>query len=235
MALINMSKFSICIPCYEMQGRGLECLDFSLERIFRQTLKDIEVVISDDSENDKIEKLCSNWSELLNIKYIKNQGKKGSSANANNAIQNASGEIIKILCQDDYFIDSNSLQLTLDSFDFQKNWLVSSYWHSKDHINVFRQQIPKWNNRIYFDNTIGTHSSLSFINKNPILFDENLSWYMDCEYYFRLFLRYGEPQILEDPTVVQLLWPGQVTNTLVTDELVRNEQNYIMNKYKNLT
>ena len=46
---------SIAIPCYDINGKGGEVLDYSMNIINNQTFKDIEVVISDHSkigEND---------------------------------------------------------------------------------------------------------------------------------------------------------------------------------------
>jgi hypothetical protein len=147
----------------------------------------------------------------------------------NNAIKNCDGEIIQIMCQDDYFYGKNSLQKIIENFDKDKGWMCSKYMHTKDRLGLFKQQIPSWNPQIYLNNTIGTPSCLSFLNNDNIFFDENLTWLVDCEYYYRLFKKYGEPKILKDIIFIQYLWEGQLTQT-ITQELINTETAYVNNK-----
>jgi GT2 family glycosyltransferase len=83
----SIMKMSIAIPCYEMNGRGVEMLSHSLSVLKQQTFTDFEVVVSDHSVDNDIYNICQNQ-KLLNIKYIRNEQKRGSSsANINNAIK----------------------------------------------------------------------------------------------------------------------------------------------------
>ena len=52
-------KLDICIPTYEMRGKGVECLDFSLNRIKAQNYEANNIVICDSSSDDKIRILSS--------------------------------------------------------------------------------------------------------------------------------------------------------------------------------
>jgi len=231
-----MSLLSILIPCYNKNERGKELLAYSLSKIKIQTFKDFEIIISDNSEDDIILKYLETEKDL-NIKYTKNETKKTLACNMNNAIKNANAEILHIMCQDDYFYNKNSLQKIVDNFDKKIGWMVSMYMHTKDRLGLFKQQIPVWNNQIYLNNTIGTPSCLTLLNDNPPLLDENLNWFVDCEHYYRLFQKYGEPKILKDLIFVQYLWEGQVTGS-ITQELIDTEVAYIKNKYnigQNLT
>lgn len=228
-----MHTISVAIPCYEMGGWGSGFLQYSLDILKEQTFKDFDVVVSDHSKDAKVAKVCRLYSKYLDIKYIKNKNNRGSSsANINNCIVHSSGRIIKILCQDDYLIDQYALEKTANKFNYDKKWLITAYLHTKDRANLINRQTPRLNEKIYLENSIGTHSCLSILNDDPILFDENLIWYMDCEYYYRLYSRYGIPEILYEPTVIQLLWYGQVTNTLITQELEKKEREYVLNKYE---
>ncbi len=85
---------SICIPTYEQKGLGLKFLQHSLEVIAKQTYKDFEVVISDDSTyfaQAAIEQLCRKYPFT---RYFRNQTAKGISSNTNNAIIHAKGDLI---------------------------------------------------------------------------------------------------------------------------------------------
>lgn len=228
-------KLSIAIPCYEMREKGAEMLQFSLNILKEQVYTDFEIIVSDHSINKIIEQLCKKESKDLAIKYYRNTKKRGSSSsNMNNAIKHCSGDIIKILCQDDYLFGIDSLEKTVEAFDTKKKWLISSYLHTHDRIELFNYHYPNLSNNIVLDNHIGTPSCLTILNEEPLLFDENLIWFMDSEYYYRLLKNFGKPNVLLDPTVVQLLWQGQVTNTLINNDLVERERSYIEKRIKNI-
>jgi len=229
-----MPYISIAIPCYEMKGKGLDFLDFSFKQIKKQTFKDYEVVISDQSSDYSIQLLCENWSNQINIKYFRNEEKRGYfTANRNFGNKKCQGEIIKFLDQDDYLFDEQSLEKIVNVFDEKTNWLVSSYIHTYDRLNFFNYHIPSLNDRIYLINTIGSPTCLTIRNKDVILMDENLKWIGDAEYYKQLFDKFGIPKILLDITAVNYLWAGQTSISVAVEELRNKENQYVINKYEN--
>ena len=99
---------SVCIPCYEMSGEGHKYLEHNLNQLLIQDFKNFEVIVSDQSKNNEIKVLCDRYKNSLNLKYYPNtDGKKQASANTNYAMKKASGDIIKILFQDDYLFSKN--------------------------------------------------------------------------------------------------------------------------------
>ena len=223
---------SIAIPCYDMGGYGGKFLDYALSTISMQSYKDIEVVISDHSKDDNVLLVCIKWQQCLKIKYIRNEIARGSSSqNANNCIRNCRGQLIKILCQDDFLYDNLSIEKSVNAFTPDKNWLVSNYIHTNiDRTTVFNPHEPRLNDDLLFTNTIGTHSCLTIRNKDLIYFDEKLIWFMDCEYYTRLLKKFGLPIFLKDITMVQMQWIGQVTNTLADDTVRQKERMYLLER-----
>lgn len=229
---MNNPEISIAIPCYEMNNFGEYFLTQCLNSIKTQKFTDYEIVISDHSVNDSIEQLCIVLSNSLNIRYFRNSSGRGSSSNnINNAIKNCRGNLIKILCQDDYLYDENSLTKIINAFNSE--WLVSAYTHKHMNNNeLFNIQIPFISNDMLFINSIGTHSCLTIRNNNGLFFDEKLIWFMDSEYYKQLYSKYGPPAILNDITMIQTIWDGQVTNTLATQQIRNAEYAYLKQKYK---
>lgn len=231
-------KISIVIPTYEMHGNGVEFLLKNLEIFKSQTFQDFEVIISDHSLNEDIKNLCDSWSDILSIKYCKNTENIGnSSANLNNALKHVSGDIIKIIFQDDFLWDKNSLMNIKNAFELEpeKTWLISSSEHSKDGVTFYRTFIPscdieKLSNGI---NTISSPSVISFLNKDVLQFDENLIWMMDCDYYIRMYKKFGTPIILESVNVVNRVWSKQYNN-LISEERKKQETEYINNKLKTI-
>lgn len=207
---------SICIPCYEMHGRGKDFLDFNLEKIKEQTYQDFEVVISDHSQNEEVKSVCEKYSSLgMDVKYFKNENNRGNSSNnINNAISNSTGEIIKIIFQDDFLYHINSLKEISDSFSSKNiDWLVSASCHTTDGINFERFYYPRYTEDIMSgNNLISSPSVLSFKNTGDIWFDPNLVWLMDCDMYKRLYMRYGDPFYLNRINVVNRTWEGQYNN-----------------------
>ena len=229
-------KISICIPCYEMHGKGGDFLSFSLEKILDQTHKDYEVIISDHSESDIIMDVCTHYqSKGIDLKYLKNTQNRGnSSANINNAILNSSGEIIKILFQDDFLFHKRSLSHLNKIFSItNKPWIVTASCHSLDGKNFERDYYPRYTQDIMEgNNLISSPSVLSFKRSiNPILFDEKLVWLMDCDIYKRLYMEHGEPFYLNVINVVNRTWEGQFNNHIPLHRKMR-EIEYGRQKYK---
>ena len=63
------------------------------------------------------------------------------------------------------------------------------------------------------------------------MFDENLIWYMDCDYYKRCYDAFGAPKIVNDILTVNRVGPHQITNTLATNAVKESEFRYILKKY----
>jgi len=226
---------SICIPTYEMKGKGVEYLEHSFQIISSQTYNNIEIIISDHSISNTIRELCDKWGSKLDIKYYLNKNDRGvSSANINNALKKANGDIIKILFQDDFLYDESSIETQLVHFLGNHNhWLITACAHTNDGMNIFKPHYPKYHDNIqYGENTISSPSVLMFKNENVIEFDENLFWLMDTDYYKRMYDKFGLPSICNYITVVNREHPDQVSNTIATEERRKIELDYIINKYK---
>jgi len=220
---------SVCIPTYEMEGKGSKVLKRSLDILKTQTFKDFEVVISDNSEDNGIKDLCENIEyKSLKINYFRNPI-KGMAQNTNGAIKNAKGEIIKILYMDDYL--SNEFSLEQIAKNFSGHWMVTGCEHD-DGNHRYNSHYPKYNKKIYRgENTIGSPSVLSIKNENPLLFDENMTWLLDCDYYKRLYDLYGEPTILNNISVIIGTGIHQTTHIL-SDSVKKKELFYMAKKYK---
>jgi hypothetical protein len=229
-----MNFFSIAIPTYEMNGRGLEFLEYNFQKFSKQSFKDFEVVISDHSISDEIYNLCKEWSSKLNIKYIRNEEKRGNSSNnINNALRICSGKWIKILFQDDYLYTDDSMK---DLYDFiiknDPNWVATACESSNDGINCYRPFYPKWNDKIILgNNTISSPSVITIKNNNDnIIFDEELIWLMDVDFYQRKYNLYGEPNYLFKINVVNRTWGNRLSDT-ISEAIKNKEYSIIKNKY----
>ena len=218
---------SIAMPTYESFGLGAKFLKFQFEKFLTQTYKDFEIVISDQSRDEEIKKLCMQYEDRLNISYHKNNTNRGSiSHNTNNAIRNCSGELIKILFLDDFLWDETSLQKTVECFDDDTSWLATAYEHTNDGINFHTPEIPSYSSDILLGiNTIGNPSVITMRNtEDNIYLDEKLTWVVDLDFYEKMFAKHGAPKILREKTVAIRLWDKQMTHIIPRSIKIKEEK-----------
>lgn len=176
-------KLSIVLPTHEMDDRDYflrRCLD----SLWNQTFQDFEIVVTDNSEDNLIEDMCRFYH--TGIRYIRNPI-KGMAQNTNEGIRQAKGDWIKILYMDDYLLHDEVLEMGMKK-NYGKEWLIMG---SSNNAN------PYWTDDIYTGhNKLGSPSALMVRNKEPLLFDEKLTWLLDCDLYERYHEKFGEPTIM---------------------------------------
>lgn len=227
--------FSIAIPTYGYNGKGSDFLNFSLNILSKQSFTDFEVVISDHSTDDTIYNLIDKWKDKIDIRYVRNENGRGIiSPNINNAMSICTGIWIKILFQDDFLYDENSLENQYNFIKYSDDnlkWFMTKFYHSDDGINFYRLYYPVWNNNIWTGhNTMGCPSGMTLKNEDLIYFDNDLNWLMDCDYYQKMFIKHGEPSILDKITVVNRTWGARLTDT-IPQSLKDKEFNMLKQRY----
>ena len=147
----------------------------------------------------------------------------------NCGITKATGDIIKILCHDDYL--NGPLALEEIAIAWKGGWLVSGCIHDQGDGYLVNTHYAGWNDHIHRGfNTIGGLSVLAFENKDPLFFTEGLDWVVDIDFYKRAFLRYGLPRFLVTENVVIGYGPHQ-TSFKLTQEQRTNEINLMVQTY----
>ena len=180
----------------------------------------IVIPVSDMKNGDYFLKRCL---ETVNGQNYKNIGvitpKEGKVAhNLNYGVKQATGDIIKILCMDDYFTGPDSLNEIV--FNWSRKWLVTACLHH-DVDGVGYPHLPGWNDEIHKGfNTIGGLSVIAVENdkNDPLLFTEGLDWVVDVDFLKRAYLRYGLPKFLMSNNVVIGVGDHQLTRMLSEDQ-----------------
>lgn len=231
-------RISIAVPTWECYGRGVEFLDDLLRTIEIQTFKQYEVCISDHSKDDKILNKVKEFNDRVNIVYIKNnEGHGNGPLNTNRAIDMCVGEIIKVMFQDDFFYDDEALEKIHDEFEnSDKMWLVNGCNHTmNDGHSFYWDMYPKWNDKFLEGvNSISSPSVLSFKKEVSNRFDETLTYFMDCEFYYGMNEKYGQPIYLNDVLVSNRIGEYSVTTNVShknRDYYVNKETKYCKEKY----
>jgi hypothetical protein len=143
--------------------------------------------------------------------------------NTNSSIKKATGDLVKILYMDDWLAHPNALKEIVDNFEFQDDWLITGA-DTNPH--------PYWTDDIETgNNRLGSPSTLTMRRSRALMFDERMSWLLDCDLYKRLYEEYGPPKILDSVGVRIGVGDHQMTNILTNEEKLL-EHKLIKEKYE---
>jgi len=196
-----MPEISVCIPTYEFKGDGVKYLNDIFNGLAKQTFQDFEVVISDHSQDDEIRNYCFEQSEDFSITYMKNPNDRGFQAsNINCVMENADGRIIKLLMQDDIFVDDQALEKIKNKFDETNcKWLFHGFTHTTDGVETHRDCVPRWCDMMLEGrNLLGSPSCVALLNDSKLYLDTNLKLLVDTEFYHRMRFEHGTPEFIPD-------------------------------------
>ncbi len=104
MSSVNNPLVSVVIPTYK---RTVECVSKAVESVLNQTYQNVEIVVVDDSTSafegrTNTEKYIKSLN-ASNVVYIQNEKNLGGSLTRNRGIENANGEYITFLDDDDEY------------------------------------------------------------------------------------------------------------------------------------
>lgn len=100
-----MTRVSVLVPAYERP----DSLRKTLDSIMTQETDDYEVIITDDSPTDLVERVVREQPLQAKIRYERNPKRLGQAQNCNRAASLASGEYLKYLHSDDSFASPRAL------------------------------------------------------------------------------------------------------------------------------
>jgi glycosyltransferase involved in cell wall biosynthesis len=114
---------SIVIPTYNRclyRNNKRNPLMWCISSIKQQNFDGIEIIIVDDASTDKTNKkmkqLCSEDNKGIDIKYVKNQKRKGSSVSRNIGVNLASNDLVLFFDDDCIFMSKEALTSAVYSF-----------------------------------------------------------------------------------------------------------------------
>ncbi len=230
---------SICIPAY----KRVSFLKRLLDSIERQTYRQFEVVVTDDSPDNEVSDLCQSHPLSATIRYFKNQKQLGTPENWNESIRRAGGGWIKLMHDDDWFLDPKALKVFAAAV---VQYPATNFFFS-EYTNVFldggsnpgtRVHITReWQKRLERDprtllssNRIGPPSVVLHKNVPGILYDSTLKWLVDIDFYIR-FLQYSKLKLIAENLVAVGLGEEQVTKQVFRNPEVEIPENlYFLNK-----
>ena len=225
-------RVSFCIPTHDGNSRCQNYLFDIFHALSQQSNKNFNVWISDHSESDKVLNACTEYGDLFDIMYIPNKDHVGNiSANTNNALQNADGDILKVLFSDDFILTNNLVEELDKAFTDNVDWAVTGYAHTLDDGQThYNPKIPYYNDRLLEGvNTLSSPSILAMRRGIDMYFDEQLTMLMDCDMYYRLYKYHGDPVILKDYHISNREHKTQTQRTY--EHLLPKEIEYLKEKH----
>lgn len=99
-------KFSIIIPCYQVEEYLPECV----ESVLKQTYTDFELILVDDGSPDRVPEMCDEYVRKDSRVRVIHQKNAGLACARNAGITDAKGEYLICIDSDDYFSQNNILE-----------------------------------------------------------------------------------------------------------------------------
>ncbi len=232
-----VANISICIPAY----KRIEFLKRLLDSIAVQTYTDYDVIVSDDSPANDVEILCRLYAKKMTLKYYKNTSALGTPENWNQAIRQADGNWIKLMHDDDWFSQKNSLHKFVNAIDAaaESDFIFSAYNNVYEEtsktepvfMNGFRKRKMLQNPvTLIAKNVIGPPSVVMHKNNKQYWYDKNVKWVVDMDFYIR-FLQTTKPHYINEALINVGMHKDQVTQyTFGVPEVHLKENFYLLNK-----
>ncbi len=230
---MNLPKISICIPAYKRTNY----LERLLDSINTQTFIDFEVIISDDSDDDSVAELIKKYKSKFTIIYFKNTCPLGTPANWNYAISKAKGEWIKLMHDDDWFKNNDSLEKFEEATRHGKKMIVSGYSNFIEQEKFFQNVASSSTQRkkilnqpflLLANNIIGPPSVTMFHNSIIEKYDERLKWRVDLEFYIRVLLKENSFHYISSNLIAVGVSESQVTNYCINIPTVEIPESFIL-------
>lgn len=184
-----LPSISICVPAY----KRTDYLSRLLDSIALQTYKNFEVIITDDSPDNSIEELCKSYIGRFELNYFKNTQNLNTPENWNEAVRQSKYEWIKIIHDDDWFADKDSLLNYAEAISEQPNinFFFSAYSNVYEGTNIKKQVFLSsfWKFLINTNieslisrNVVGP-PSVTLYRKNNIEYDRSMKYVVDIDFY----------------------------------------------------
>lgn len=196
-------EFSVIITTH---NRPYKILKTAIDSVVNQTLKAKEIIVINDNPhylgNEKIESLIKSYEN--NVTYICNKETYGANKSRNIGIKKATGEIIALLDDDDYW-DKNRLKVMKKYFDLGYDVVYSDMYifNEKKLRKIIRGETKpdKIIEKLLEGNYWGGFSNVCFTKKiflKSNMLDESVISYQDLDLWIRM-AQYGKIKYISEP------------------------------------
>lgn len=229
----NAPCISVIIPTHNR----CEMLDKALQSVLDQTFENLEVIVIDDASSDTTLETVKHFDDDR-IRYVRHDENKGGSASRNTGIENARGEYVAFLDDDDVWLPAK-LELQMSKFHERLDVdVVSSGFFVRDAekdriIGSASAKIPRDTyNALLRRNMIGTPSTVIIRREalgDSCRFDPELPSRQDWDMWLQL-AKNSTFDSIEEPLVVYNLHGNRMSTDYDSSLAGRMR---ILEKYRN--
>jgi glycosyltransferase involved in cell wall biosynthesis len=189
-----MPKVSVIIPSFNRSN----FLRSAIESVLKQTFQDFEIIVVDDASTEDVLGIVQGFCDKR-IKYIRHETNKGEAGARNTGLTHSRGEFIAFLDDDDeWFPEKLGLQVAKLEDSLPGTGLIYTGILAIDPINNRRWQvIPSYRGNTYQElmkkNIIVTPSTVLLkkeCTETVGLFDSNIAYGLDYDYWIRIAKNY---------------------------------------------
>lgn len=233
MSINEQPLVTVYIPTFNR----LELLQRAVESVRNQTYKNLEIIVVDDCSTDGTQKYLEQLAkEDSRVRYFLKEKNSGACVSRNIAIENAKGEFITGLDDDDYFIE-NRIQYFIENWNDDFKCLFTNLLFKRDDSRF------KTNYRIAMKDIVvqkdllkANHIGNQVFTKTLYLkeingFDPNMEVWQDLECWYNLLNNNGvAKRIKKEMYVVDISHPHErISNKKV--EKVKNSFEFFSKKH----
>ena len=181
-----MKTFSIVIPAYN----HLSLLQRALDSVIRQEEADYEVIVSDDSSDDKIERYIQEMNNP-DIHYYRHQKGIRAADNWNWGLQKGTGRYLILMHHDEEMAECNYLKRVQQQMEQGADITISTVCvngqKKKRHANRrLKEFVCNHPTLLFLLNVIGPCACLTFRKELLQPFNTDLRWLVDVEWYYQM-------------------------------------------------
>jgi glycosyltransferase involved in cell wall biosynthesis len=203
----------------------------NLDAVISQTYRPIQCIVSDHSRDTAIEDMIKTLDpkgvDIVYVRYSENYGNAGE--NWNNALKYATGKTLQYNCMDERLAHPNAITDALDFMNRSDAQWIACAQVTEPKNTVY---IPRWNPNMINSNTLSGPTAVIIRDTlKHITLDPQFFWFIDTEWYYRLWKAAGPAIIFNKITYIGREHALQMTHTFSTEERKALEAARLHQKY----
>lgn len=235
-----MQKKKLNISCIIPTHNRNIYLQKSINSIINQTIEPIEVIVVDDIGSEETRNLVNNINEItsITVRYIKNDIKSGAPISRNIGVENASGDLVALLDDDDLwepeYLEKMHHKLKQSNKDFAISWIKML----KNNQLIYKNAIPEnWNIKKFTGINPGVLGSNFLIYKQKYLeiggFDTKLKKSQDLDFFFNAIIKKLTFTVVKEYLVIYRQHDGErISKNYQDDNKIFKSFIYFYKKHK---
>ena len=203
---------SVVVPIYDPENQFHAFVNDLLESVAQQSALPLEVILCGNQPPTYLGNLHLRFSGRLKLVWLQNQS-SNAPENINSGVAAAEGEVVKLLFQDDFLIDSHVL-VSSQKVSTESPWRAFACQGAQEDGSLIEQKVfPIFTNRLRDgENQIGAPSVVAFKKSSYVQMDSRLPYLFDVDWYLSMAHANGFPSYETTTSIGIRSHAGQATH-----------------------